>query len=345
MIQCPRCKHQNLPGNANCSVCGTPLVEGASATGGDEYARLVVTRAAAAKRQKQIIGAITAAVLAVGGFVWYRDHAQKKDRQEKLDFFERWAELDRRETGAFFACAMASEVDMNAINTAQQVQQRMESAYFTQQATFSEHLLSECVPKADRARQAFSSIKNAPAEMAPALQKYSAALPKLQTGIEDYATKIKDRKGTKDTDQLIQEHGNAWHSASSPTPEAVAFEKFMHCAIPGLGKMKDAQAMLEFMADACFKKDPVAFMDRVRKDCGSLLADVGTKATPSKTWRLSQQKFADDEARQLRAWDSCSRKSRKGKKADDLAEFLVGVGEYMEARSAVVKAARAIQGS
>jgi len=31
-----------------------------------------------------------------------------------------------------------------------------------------------------------------------------------------------------------------------PTPEAVAFEKFLYCAVPGLAKMKDAQALLEF---------------------------------------------------------------------------------------------------
>jgi hypothetical protein len=96
-------------------------------------------------------------------------------------------------------------------------------------------------------------------------------LPQLQSGIEEYAEKLKSRQGLKDVDQLIQEMGGAWHSGGV-TPEGIAYEKFLNCAIPGLGKMKDPQAVLEFMADACFKKDPVAFMDRVRKDCGPLLS-------------------------------------------------------------------------
>ena len=37
---------------------------------------------------------------------------------------------------------------------ADQVQQRVEAAYFTQQKTFSEHLVTECIPKIERVRQA-----------------------------------------------------------------------------------------------------------------------------------------------------------------------------------------------
>jgi hypothetical protein len=119
----------------------------------------------------------------------------------------------------------------------------------------------------------------------------------------------------------------------------------MHCAVPGLAKMKDTQAMLEYLADTCYKKDPVAFMDRVRKECGPILANVDPKAKPSGTWKLSGQKFYEQDARQLQAWESCGRKSRKGKKAEDLATFLVALGDYMEARTGVVKVARAIKDS
>ena len=38
--------------------------------------------------------------------------------------------------------------------------------------------------------------------------------------------------------------------------------------------MKDAQALVEFFADACYKKDPVSFMDRVRKECGPILENA-----------------------------------------------------------------------
>jgi hypothetical protein len=106
--------------------------------------------------------------------------------------------------------------------------------------------------------------------------------------------------------------------------------------------MKDAQAMLEFLADACYKKDPVSFMDRVRKDCGPLLTNPDPKAAPSKTFKATQKRFYEDERRQLQAWDSCGRRSRKGKKVDDLGDFLVAVGDYMAARGKVAEAARAL---
>jgi hypothetical protein len=80
-------------------------------------------------------------------------------------------------------------------------------------------------------------------------------------------------------------------------------------------------------------------MDRVRKDCGPILSSP-SGATPSKTWKLSQQKFLEEEGRQLRAWESCGKKSRKGKKVEDLATFLKHVGTYMEARAGMVKTAK-----
>jgi hypothetical protein len=344
MIKCPRCGHQNLPSFPSCSRCGSPLTAGgpeipapASAAGApppaDDYARLMLSREAARRRTRVIYAVVTAAAVVAGGVVWYRDYAQKQQRQAKLDFFERWADLEKRETGAFFNCVMAN---------AEQVQQRIESAYFTQQKTFSDHLVTECVPKIERVRQAFAGLRDPPAEMASALARYQQVLPRLQTSIEEYAEKIKGRQSVKDVDQLIQEMGSAWHAGGAPTPEGVAFEKFMHCAVPGLARMADAQEMLQYLADACYKKDPVVFMDRVRKDCGPLLTSTqGT--SPSKTWKLSQQRFYEQDARQLQAWEGCGRRSRKGKKAEDLSSFLLAVGEYMEARVAVVKAARAIK--
>ena len=346
MVNCPRCGHQNLPSSTSCSKCGTALVAGGAGggAGDDELARLMANRAAAARRQRAIIGVVAAVAIAAGGVVWYRDWASKQARQNKLSFFERWAENEKRETGAFFNCVMASEIDMNMFSAAEQIQQRVESAYFTQQKTFSDYLLTDCVPKIERARQAFTTLRDPPPEFAAPVGKYNAALAKLQTGIEEYAEKIKGRQTIKDVDTVIQEFGTAWHSNTAPTPEGIAFEKFMHCAVPGLAKMKDAQAMLEFMADACYKKDAVVFMDRVRKECGPLL--VATPgAAPSKTWKATMKTIYEQEARQLQAWEGCGRKSRKGKKSEDLSTFLLATGDYMAARAEMAKTAHLIQGT
>jgi hypothetical protein len=103
------------------------------------------------------------------------------------------------------------------------------------------------------------------------------------------------------------------------------------------------------MSDACFKKDPVVFMDRIRKDCGPMLivadkeAKVDAKSVP--TWKTSRKQFVEDDMRQLQAWESCGKKSRKGKKKEDLENFLSAVNDYMSARSGVADAARGIQES
>ncbi len=289
-----------------------------------------------------VIGLVAAAVV---GVKLTQDRAKKSAAAEKLAVFERWADLEKRETGSFWNCIMSSDVDINNFANANQIQQKIESAYATQQKSYADYLLTECVPKIERARQAMGGLSDVPPEFTAPMGAHRAALAKLQTGIESFAEKVKGRKDVKDVDQLIQQYGNAWHGSPAPSPESVAFEKFLYCAIPDLGKMKDTQAMLEFLADRCFKKDPVAFMASVRKDCGPLLTQLDSKPTKPATWAASRQKLYEEDARQLQAWESCGRRSRKGAKADDLAEFLVAVGDYMKDLSGVAKAAKEIEAS
>jgi hypothetical protein len=322
-------------------LAGPPLIDSV-----DEYARQVAAREALRKRNRMIVVAIAVMVAVALGFLQWKERNRKAAAQDKLRTFEAWAEIEKRETGSFWNCVMASEVDVGMFTKAEQFQQRIESAYFTQQKTFADYLTTECVPKIERARQAFGGLRDAPAELAGPIEKYRAALPKLQSGMEDYAEKIQKRGSVKDVDQLIQETGNAWHSTPDPTPEAVAFEKFLYCAVPGLSKLKDAQALLELLRDQCYSKDPVAFMDKVRADCGNLLnvADKEAKVNPKSvpTWKSTHKQLFEEDARQLQAWESCGKRSRKGKKKEDLENFLLAVNDYMAARVGVADAARGI---
>ena len=90
---------------------------------------------------------------AAGG-IWWSNNKKAKAAQEILDAGGRFAERDKVETGAFWNCVTSSEVDVGNFKGVDQIQQRIESAYFTQQKTFSDHLTTECVPKIERARQA-----------------------------------------------------------------------------------------------------------------------------------------------------------------------------------------------
>jgi len=313
---------------------------GAPPPGMDEYQRLMAERAASQKRKRLIFGVVV--VVGLGGLGFWMMQQKKKNAAALavLEAGGRFAERDKSEMGAFWNCIMGSDVDVGMFASADQIQQRVESAYFTQQKTFSDHLTTDCVPKIERARSSLGGLApDMTPELKPALDKYVATLPRLQSGIETYADKIKGRAANKDVDASIQEVGAAF--TADATPESVAFLKFMECAIPELDKKKDIQGVLEFLADTC-KKDAVTFMTRVREKCGPIVQNVNKdeKVTPSKTFKASVKKFFEDEQRQLQAWEYCGKRSRKGKKVLDLEEFLNASGDYMEARGELVQTAK-----
>jgi hypothetical protein len=312
---------------------------GAPPPGMDEYQRLMAERASAQRRNRLVMGTVAAVVIVGGGIWWTKEKKKSTAAQAILDAGGRFAEKDKTEMGAFWNCVTSSEVDIGSFQSADQIQQRIESAYFTQQKTFSEHLTTECVPKIERARQVLSGLTTEmPDDLKAPFDKYVATLPRMQTGIETYAEKVKGRGATKDVDQSIQEVGGAFSAEVSP--ESVAFEKFMACAIPDLDKKKDIQGVLEFLADTC-KKDPVKFMTGVREKCGGLVQNVNkdAKPEPSKTFKANTKKFFEEDQRQLQAWEYCAKRSRKGKKVLDLEEFLTAASDYIEARGDVGKTA------
>ena len=292
MIRCRKCGHQNLPQlphllevrhlarwgerrRARWRRTSTPL---ASPPSGPP----------AARRKRTLFLGVALAALGVFGWRWStgRRSARATPRPSSTSPSAGWSWRSAR-SGLFWNCVMASEVDVGMFSNADQIQQRIEAAYLTQQKTFSEHLLTECVPKMERARQAFAGLHDAAGRVEGARSRTTRpALPELQ----------KRHRGLRRTDQEPRRHQGRRPAdpgdraapgtpRRSPTPETIAFEKFMHCAVPGLDKMKDTQQLLEYLADACYKKDPVPFMDRVRKDCGPLLESADAKATPPKTYK------------------------------------------------------------
>jgi hypothetical protein len=306
----------------------------------DEYQRLMAERNAAAKKKRMLFGLI--AIAGVGAVGYYVINSRKKNEeaQKILDAGGRFAERDKMDMGAFWTCIMGTDTDVGMFQGVDQIQQRVESAYFTQQKTYSDHLTTDCVPKLEGAKGSLAGLAaEMPAVLKPPLEKYMAALPKMQEGLESYAEKLKSRGATKDVDGSIQEIGAAF--STDVTPESVAFEKFMVCAIPDLDKKKDIQGVLEFLADIC-KKDPVPFMTKVRADCGNLVQNVDKEAkpVPSKTFKANVKKFWEEQQRQLQAWEWCGKKSRKGKKVLDLEAFLLAAGDYIEARGEIGRTAR-----
>jgi hypothetical protein len=308
----------------------------------DEYQRLMAERAAAAKRKRTTYGLLLVVVAGGGGFLFMQSRKKAAAAQAILEAGGRFADSEKSQMGPFWNCVMSTEVDIGMFNNADQVQQRIESAFFTQQKTYPDHLLEECIPKLKGGESAMGGLPDMPAALKPPLDKYVATLPKMASGLESYAEKLKTRGAVKDVDAAIQEVGGAF--TADPTAQSVAFAKFLACAVPDLEKKKDLQSLLQDLADTC-KKDAVPFMTKARDNCGSLVTgvdkDANAKGTPDKSFKGIAKKFIEeDNSRLLQAWEFCGKKSRKGKKQLDLEDFLMAFGDYMEARNDVVKTAR-----
>jgi hypothetical protein len=340
LIACKACGHHNLPSYASCSNCGQPL----TGAGGDaQLAQLVASREAAARRKVAIMAVVGVAVVGGVGYKMFADSQRKSQAQAKLDWLDGWLALDKREVGGFWNCVTQSNTPVDAFGNANQVQAKIEVAYATQPKTFAEFIKTECVAKAEIAERSFAAMTEVPAEFTAQLAKFRGTVAGLRSGIENYAERLGQRGETKDLASLIQEAGDTWHSSYTPTPEGVAFDKFLTCAVPGLSRMKDAQALLEYLADQCFKRDAGTFMETVRETCSEILAKIDPAAKPSAGYKATMKKFYEEERRMMSAWESCATRGRKGSKDSDLAQFFHAFGEYMQARAEMGKIAQAIR--
>ena len=339
MLVCPTCGRQNPASFTVCAACGANLPGGAP----DEAARMLAQQDAARRRSRMIY--MGAAVVAAGVLAAFaiRDRIHKSAVADKLAWVEAWVAKDSQEVGGLWNCITQSNTPMEAFSNANQVQAKVEAAAVVQPKTYAQHLRVECVPNGERAVAAFAAMPDPPAELAQAFVAYKNALPALTAGITAYADRLELRLSGGDLETRIQAAGGAWHDSESPNPESIAFERFLQCAVPGIGQLKDAQALLQTLANECYKKDASAFWQTVQSKCGALLTNVDPLAKPSATYKASMKKFYESEQRMMNAWADCARKGKKGGGDGDLGQFLQAFGAYMEARTQVARAAKSLE--
>ena len=124
--------------------------------------------------------------------------------------------------------------------------------------------------------------------------------------------------------------GAAWHSFAGGKPgnDVIAYDRFLHCAVPGVDKMKDGQALVEFLFKQC--KDP-EYLDRCRTSAARRSRPKARRGCRRRASRPPSAKLAADD-RELSAFDDCLRKSRKRKRRDDSDRGRQAPGwTYMEA--------------
>ena len=273
-----------------------------------------------------VVGVIALAVI---GFFVYRSVQTQKIREMHVAVMNQFQDIEKNEVvGKFWACLLGQGVDPGMFPNNLALSQRLEGAFGVDPKNYPTKVREECTPKAIDAKHKVEGI-TAPAMYDAALKDYGKSLSDLAAAFDNWAKLAPSHLAEREVGAKVGTYGAAWHSFAGGKPgnDVIAYDRFLHCAVPGVDKMKDGQALVEFLFKEC--KDQ-KYLDHLQNECGKEVTTEGTPqlATPGFKTALSKLQ-ADD--RELSAFDDCLRKSRKAKRSDDSEEVGRAWLAYMEA--------------
>jgi hypothetical protein len=255
-----------------------------------------------------------AAVLAVVVLVALRLRARHSARR---------AAVESGEVIAAWQCLFTKDVDLAQLANGQQVRRLFETAHDGLKDDYPKHLLADCLPRLAQARRTLGAPRD------PAGARYAAALAALEAAVRLYAERLSRMAPIEELDEDIVSHAHSWYSDDGGHARHAGYERFLSCAVPELQSLADDRALYEYLADRCFKHDPVVFMSRVRSQCGPLLENE----TPSPTLAASRRKFHHGEdSLQIQSWESCSDIAREQQRMADARELVTAADAYLAAR-------------
>jgi hypothetical protein len=273
-----------------------------------------------------VVGVVAAG--AIGFFVYHSMQAQKT-REMHVAVMKQFQDVEKDEViGKFWACLLGQGVDPGMFPNNLALSQRLEGALATDPKSFPAKVREECTPMAIDAKHRVEDI-TAPAMYQPALQAYAKSLVDLSTAFDAWAKMAPTHLAERELGVKVGADGTAWHAfaGGKPANEVVAYDRFLHCAVPEVDKMKDGQALVEYLFKEC--KDP-KYLDHLQNECGKEITTEGTPELPTKGFKTALGKLQADD-RELSAFDDCLRKSRKAKRTDDSEDVGRAWLAYMEA--------------
>ena len=284
-----------------------------------------------------VVGVVVVAVL--GYFVVHGMQTQKM-RELHAGVIKQFADIEKDEvTGKFWACLFGAGVDPAMFPNNLALSQRLDGAFAQDPKNFPARVREECTPKAIDAKHKVEDIK-APAEYDAPLKAYAASLDGLSQAFDAWAKVAPSHVAEKMVGQKVEADAAAWHGfqGGKPEPGVIEYDRFLHCAVPGIDKMKDGQALVEFLFAQC--KDP-KYLDRLQNECGKEVNTEGAGIPPAPTPGFKgvlAKMQADD--REQSAFDDCLRKSRKLKRSDDSGDVGRAWVTYMDAGHKVREVAK-----
>jgi hypothetical protein len=277
-----------------------------------------------------VVGVI---VVGVGAFFMYRSMQTQKQKELHANVMHQFADLEKDEVvGKFWACLFGPGVDPGTFPNNLALAQRVEVAFSADPKSFPNKVREDCTPKAIDARHKVETL-SAPAEYEPAFKKYEDSLTALSGAFDDWAKLAPSHMQERLMGQKVNSDGTAWHAyaGGKPAADVIAYDRFLHCAIPTVDKMKDGQAVVEYLYNQC--KDP-KYLAKVSTQCGKEVTTEGVPQAPTPGFKSTVGRLAGDD-RELSAFDHCLHKSRAAKRTDDSEAIGRAWMAYMEAGRAV----------
>jgi hypothetical protein len=285
----------------------------------------------ALKKQGSKMPLVVAGVIGAGiiGYFVYSSMQTRKLQELHAGVMKQFAEVERQEVvGKFWACLFGPGVDPGTFPNNLALSQRLDSAFAVDPKNYPTKVREDCTPKANDAKHSVESI-SAPPEYSEALKEYGKSLDGLVAAFDSWAKVAPSHIAEKLVGQKVDTDGNAWHQfqGGKPTPDVIAFDRFLHCAVPTVDKMKASQEVLEFLFKSC--KDP-KYLEKLQNECGKEVTAEGVVQMPTPGFKATVAKLQSDD-RDLSAFDDCLRKSRKLKRSDDAGDVGRAWVTYMEA--------------
>ncbi len=275
---------------------------------------------------------IALAVVGVGGFFVYSSMKKQDERKKHALLMEQFQAAEKDDLGKFWSCVLGPNVDPAVFPDNLALSARITGQFGSDPKNYPVKVREECTPKAIDAKHKVEALA-APTEYQAPLKKYGDALKDMATAFDAWTKIAPQQVQDMEMGKKVDSAGAAWHgyAGGKPDNDVIAWDLFLHCAVPTVDTMKDGQVLVEYLFKQC--KDP-AYVSKINDQCGKMLLDP--PGAPSKNMIPTIKKLGADD-RDLSAFSDCMRKGRKGKRRDDLADVGKAWVSWLEAGREVRK--------
>lgn len=291
----------------------------------------------ALKKKGSKVPLVVIGVAVVGGigFFVYSSMKTQEERKRHVDIMATFQNIEKDDVGAFARCIFGPQGDLAKFPDNLALSAQVTGAFGLEPKSYPTRVREECTPKAIDAKHKVDDLAaRALPEYRESLGKYAAALKEMAGAFDAWTAVAPAQVAEMEMGKKVDSAGAAWHGfqGGKPDKDVIAWDRFLHCAVPTVDTMKDGQALVEYLFNQC--KNP-AYATRINEECGKELT-ADPPGQPTKNMNATIKKLGSDD-RDLQAFGDCMRKGRKGKRRDDLADVGKAWVSWSEARAQVLK--------